>query len=51
MISGIAIALMLVLFTGLAIWAYSGRRASDFKAAADLALDDGASHSSVDSKP
>lgn len=40
MISGIAIALMLLLFAGLVLWAWSGRRERDFKEAAALALEE-----------
>jgi cytochrome c oxidase cbb3-type subunit 4 len=40
MISGIAIALMLLLFAGLVFWAWSGRRQHDFSEAAALALED-----------
>lgn len=40
MISGIAIALMLVLFAGLSVWAWSARRQHDFDEAAALALEE-----------
>lgn len=39
MISGIAIALMLVLFCGVVGWAWSRRRQADFAEAAALALE------------
>jgi cbb3-type cytochrome oxidase subunit 3 len=39
MISGIAIALMLLLFAGLVAWAWSARRLHDFSEAAALALE------------
>ncbi|HEY6545533.1 MAG TPA: CcoQ/FixQ family Cbb3-type cytochrome c oxidase assembly chaperone [Dokdonella sp.] len=38
MISGILIAVMMVLFLGLVAWAWSGRRRDDFNEAAQLPL-------------
>lgn len=51
MISGIAIALMLVLFLGLAAWAWSHRRIADFNEAARLALEDGAASPASETQP
>ena len=39
---GVVTALLMVLFVGLVIWAYSRRRHSDFTAAAELPLQDDA---------
>ena len=51
MISGIAIALMLVLFAGLVLWAWSGRRLRDFTEAASLALEDKPTPARQESRP
>jgi cytochrome c oxidase cbb3-type subunit 4 len=51
MISGIAIALMLLLFAGLVVWAWSGRREHDFSEAAALALEDGAATARQEDRP
>lgn len=40
MVSGIVTCILLVLFLGAWIWAWSPRRAADFDAAARLPLDD-----------
>ena len=37
--SGIATAILLVVFVGIIIWAYSGRRKKDFEEAARLPID------------
>jgi len=37
---GLMTALLMLAFTGLVIWAYSGRRTRDFDAAARLPLED-----------
>ena len=47
MITGILTAILLVMYLGIVVWAYSGRRRSDFAAAAQLPLADGA----VDNNP
>lgn len=39
MTSGILTALLIVIFVGIAIWAYSGRQKRRFKEAEQLALD------------
>lgn len=51
MISGIAIALMLVLFLGLTGWAWSRRRIDDFNEAAHLALEDSAASPPPEPQP
>lgn len=42
MITGILTAILLVMYLGIVVWAYSGRRRSDFAAAAQLPLTEGA---------
>lgn len=42
MIIGVLTAILLVMYLGIVVWAYSGRRRSDFAAAAQLPLTDGA---------
>jgi len=41
MILGIFTAVLLVMYLGIVLWAYSGRRRADFAAAAQLPLADG----------
>ena len=41
MIIGILTALLLAMYLGIVVWAYSSRRRSDFAAAAQLPLADG----------
>jgi cytochrome c oxidase cbb3-type subunit 4 len=40
MTSGIVTLILLVVFLGIVLWAYSGKRKADFDAAARLPLDD-----------
>lgn len=40
MLSGIMTGLLMLIFLGIVVWAYSGRRRRDFEEAARLPLDD-----------
>lgn len=40
MLSGIMTGLLMLIFLGIVVWAYSGRRRRDFEQAARLPLDD-----------
>jgi len=42
MMIGILTAILLAMYLGIVVWAYSGRRRSDFAAAAQLPLAEGA---------
>ena len=49
MILGIITAVLLVMYLGIVVWAYSGRRRADFAAAAQLPLIDGPADSATES--